>query len=180
MKVTAICMVSGGSVTLSLIARSIPASLVQPWVFGPYVHDVTTLKSLNLSNEWFWQYVTATPGSEVPEDNNPIYVDVRDAAEAHILAAEKGAEGRILLASGHWCPRKILDTMLDSGDEDLRQIAAKRLGTDNPHSKPETWQEKDERCQKYDASLSIKLLGIQYTPSKQTIIDCARQFSHLQ
>ncbi|KDN39700.1 NAD(P)-binding protein [Tilletiaria anomala UBC 951] len=150
-----------------------------PWIFGPCIHGPKSVKELNLSNAWLWQYVTAEPGTDVPTENNPIYVDVRDAAEAHVLSWEKAQAGRFLLSGGHWDPRKVLDIMLASDNEELVKLAKHRLGDQCAQPHPSRWQEANAMCQSYDSTRSRELLGLSYRSNKTSIIDACSQFAGL-
>ena len=54
-----------------------------PMTFGPVVHDVKTSADLNESNANLWKVAVGEP---LPEARVPVWVDVRDLAQAHVEA----------------------------------------------------------------------------------------------
>lgn len=54
-----------------------------PMTFGPVVHDVRTAAELNESNANLWKVAV---GGALPEARVPVWVDVRDLAQAHVEA----------------------------------------------------------------------------------------------
>ncbi|KAI0056653.1 D-lactaldehyde dehydrogenase [Artomyces pyxidatus] len=74
-----------------------------PYVFGPPIHYVSSLKALNSSNQEL--YDTLVAGAMLNTNSNA-WIDVRDLAQAHLLAGETaGASGeRIIVSAGpfHW------------------------------------------------------------------------------
>ena len=57
-------------------------------VYGPPVNPPPSLSELNESNSQLWKIISAGRDAEVPDPAFPLFVDVRDAALAHILALE--------------------------------------------------------------------------------------------
>ncbi|KAK0487355.1 D-lactaldehyde dehydrogenase [Armillaria novae-zelandiae] len=77
-----------------------------PWIFGPVIHEVTTVDSLNSSARFWYTAIVnedfdgcsplTTPGHG--------WVDVRDVATAHIRALEVPNAGgeKIIVSAGSW------------------------------------------------------------------------------
>lgn len=59
-------------------------TLCPPMTFGPVVHPVQSVDSLNVSNSMLWKI--ASGESPLPVSRVPFWIDVRDLAEAHVGA----------------------------------------------------------------------------------------------
>jgi nucleoside-diphosphate-sugar epimerase len=66
-------------------------TLNPPMVYGPVIND-QTIASLNTSNQRIWKYLDGEI-KEVEPMGMPIWVDVRDLADAHLAAYEKPNAG---------------------------------------------------------------------------------------
>jgi nucleoside-diphosphate-sugar epimerase len=79
-----------------------------PMVFGPCKHDVS-LDSLNESNAQIWRIVSGGKNAIVPATVMWEWVDVRDAAAAHIAAIAPEVKGnqRFLLGAGEFTWQKV-------------------------------------------------------------------------
>ncbi|KAJ4485402.1 D-lactaldehyde dehydrogenase [Lentinula aciculospora] len=78
--------------------------ITPPWIFGPPLHEVTSLEALNSSNMYWYQAVFEGNyfGQNPENDPDHGWVDVRDTAEAHARALERPAAGgeRIIVCAG--------------------------------------------------------------------------------
>lgn len=54
-----------------------------PMTFGPVVHPVSKAEELNESNAKLWEVAMGKP---LPEQRVPVWIDVRDLAQAHVEA----------------------------------------------------------------------------------------------
>ncbi|CAA7269667.1 unnamed protein product [Cyclocybe aegerita] len=82
-------------------------------VFGPPIHDVTSLKSLNLSLQtWYDMVASGSPKTKEALSQSPAWVDVCDTALAHVRALKHEAAGaeRILTVSAVCCWQKWINT----------------------------------------------------------------------
>lgn len=90
-------------------------SLCPAMVFGPFLDTEFSLPAspaeLNTSNKLVWDVVSAGEKAPVPPTKGPVWVDVRDVAEAHVRALVDSALGgrRMLLAQGVYCSQEIAD-----------------------------------------------------------------------
>jgi len=97
------------------------AVLNPPYVFGPAIHDVTGPLTLNLSVKvWYFNVVSPDfPKTKEGMATSGAWVDVRDLADAHVLALEKAevAGERTIVASGLFYWQEWLDVAnkVDSG-----------------------------------------------------------------
>lgn len=69
------------------------ATINPPLVFGPIVHYLNSLDSLNTSNQRVRDLITGKFKDEVPETGTFAWVDVRDVAFAHVKAMETAEAG---------------------------------------------------------------------------------------
>lgn len=90
-------------------------SLCPAMVFGPFVDTEYSKPShpnqLNTSNQIVWDVISAGEQSAVPQTKGPVWIDVRDVAEAHVkvlTTPEMGGQ-RLLLAKGIYCNQEIAD-----------------------------------------------------------------------
>lgn len=69
-----------------------------PMTFGPVVHDVRNAAELNESNANLWKVAVGEP---LPEARVPVWVDVRDLAQAHVeaLLSERAGGKRYTIAA---------------------------------------------------------------------------------
>ncbi|KAH6903380.1 D-lactaldehyde dehydrogenase [Coprinopsis sp. MPI-PUGE-AT-0042] len=83
-----------------------------PFVFGPPIHEVSTSDALNVSVRHWWDNVVSDkPKTEQALAFSSSWVDVRDLADAHVLALEKDAAGgeRIIVSAGGFVWQEWLD-----------------------------------------------------------------------
>ncbi|EXJ87758.1 hypothetical protein A1O1_04685 [Capronia coronata CBS 617.96] len=91
------------------------ASLCPAMVFGPFLDTEysfpSSLAELNTSNRLVWDVVSAGEQGTVPPTKGPVWIDVRDVAEAHVQALVMPSLGgqRLLLAKGIYCSQEIAD-----------------------------------------------------------------------
>ena len=81
-----------------------------PMVYGPVIHSISSLESINTSNARFVSLLRGSPSTPCPATVNYLFVDVRDLALAHVLVLEKqGAENqRFLVTAGNYCNAEIV------------------------------------------------------------------------
>ncbi|KAL7953995.1 hypothetical protein V8C34DRAFT_317660 [Trichoderma compactum] len=94
------------------------ATLCPPMVYGPIVHSVSDVKSLNTSSGDINRLID---GSEkhVPDTSFHAFADVRDLAEAHVLAFEKpeAAGQRYLVANSAYSYQQTCDIIWEKFPE---------------------------------------------------------------
>ncbi|KJA19744.1 hypothetical protein HYPSUDRAFT_204330 [Hypholoma sublateritium FD-334 SS-4] len=84
-----------------------------PYVFGPAIHDVSSITTLNTSLQlWIDTITSTTPKSKDELLDSNAWVDVRDVALGHVLALERPEAGgeRIIVAAGAYIWQEWLDT----------------------------------------------------------------------
>ncbi|EPY53291.1 flavonol reductase/cinnamoyl-CoA reductase family protein [Schizosaccharomyces cryophilus OY26] len=130
-----------------------------PYVFGPPIHPMNSMDSLNTSNQILW---TVINGSKVQPSIQHVEVDVRDVANAHVLALESPhlSNGRLLVSCGPFSTNSISKVLRDRFPEKKDVISEP---SDVPFN---------EKHYTLDNSLS-KSLGLKYYSEEQTYIDTA-------
>ncbi|OZJ05736.1 hypothetical protein BZG36_01310 [Bifiguratus adelaidae] len=143
------------------------ATMCMPMIFGPVVHPVKSMDKLNTSTAQIWSVINGE-AKEVPATDFPAWVDVRDAATAHVEALEnpQASNQRFLVAAGYF------------DNNDIARIAKKRYPERNiPEPKS------NEKIDAYtvDGSKAEKiLLGRKYITLKKCITDTADQLFKLE
>ena len=131
--------------------RQIPLTHDQinpPLVFGPVIHHLSSLSTLNTSNQRVRDLMTGTQKNGINPTGVFLWVDVRDVSLAHVLAMEKpkAAGKRFLTVSGHFCNAQIAEIIrknfpayadgLPSGKGlEKGKMPAEVMGFDNGRSK---------------------------------------------
>ncbi|QYS95798.1 Epimerase domain-containing protein [Trichoderma simmonsii] len=88
-------------------------SLCPGMVFGPFLPEAKpkSIAGVNTSNLLVWAAVSAGRDAALPPTRGPVWVDVRDVADAHVKALRvvEAGGGRFLLASGIYCNQELAD-----------------------------------------------------------------------
>ncbi|KAM3520576.1 hypothetical protein NHJ13051_006783 [Beauveria bassiana] len=89
-------------------------SLCPAMVFGPFLPKAKprSIADVNTSNLLVWAVAgAAAAAAAVPPTKGPVWVDVRDVADAHVRALEVPEAGgrRFLLAQGVYCNQELAD-----------------------------------------------------------------------
>ncbi|KAH0525787.1 hypothetical protein TsFJ059_009204 [Trichoderma semiorbis] len=136
-------------------------------IYGPEFYPITGLTGLKPSTAYAWAIVDAP---EVPPSDYAGVVDVRDVAEALLLAFEtpKAAGQRYLLAK-HFDWQTAADAIREAlGEPDRSRIPAGSPGSmDNGAWKSVTYG--------VDGSKAVRELGFEYRPLKDTMGDAIKQ-----
>ncbi|KAG5209608.1 NADPH-dependent methylglyoxal reductase GRE2 [Trichophyton interdigitale] len=139
-----------------------------PLVLGPVVHYLASLDAINTSNERISDLITGKGKKSCPPTGTSLWVDVRDVAMAHVLAAEKSeaANKRFFLVAGTYCNADIVEIIsekfpelrdkLPSGDALAPGIVPleQRFG--------------------FDTSRSKDMLGLTYRPLTESVVDAVK------
>lgn len=139
-----------------------------PMVFGPVVHHLASLDSINTSNERIVALVQGKWKDAIPDTGVSLWVDVRDVALAHVLAFEKPelAGHRLFTTAGFYSNRQILDAVRKNFPELKDKLPAEDAkGGEAP--------EKD-KVFKYDNSATTKALGFEWATIEKTIPDTVK------
>ncbi|KAJ6179554.1 hypothetical protein N7519_010015 [Penicillium mononematosum] len=124
------------------------ATINPPLVFGPIVHYLNSLESLNTSNQRLRNLIQGQMKEKIAPTGNFLWVDVRDVALAHVRAIEVPEAGgeRFFVVAGFFSNKELADIAHSSSDfpENIYEI---------------------------DNNKSQKILGLKYRPLKQTVSD---------
>ncbi|KAL2135931.1 hypothetical protein VTI74DRAFT_6314 [Chaetomium olivicolor] len=141
-----------------------------PMVFGPVVHYLESLESVNTSNERFLDCIRGKWREEVPDTGLAlIWVDVRDVAAAHIKAGleipEAGGK-RLFTTAGAFSNAQLAEIVRRNFPEykDLLPTEETKGGELPP-------QEKRFR---FDNSATNKLLEIDWIPFEKCVVDTVK------
>ncbi|KAH6907325.1 D-lactaldehyde dehydrogenase [Coprinopsis sp. MPI-PUGE-AT-0042] len=138
-----------------------------PLVFGPTLGEASSPEALNASVKWFWDFVApGAPQSPETLGAHGIWVDVRDLAEAHVLALEKekAAGERILTCAGSYVWQDFVD-------------AAYKLNLPGRNISPGFPDLSRETDLRYSSKKSDEILGLKYRSKEETTRDSLEDFS---
>ncbi|CAH2355812.1 putative NADPH-dependent methylglyoxal reductase Grp2p [[Candida] railenensis] len=144
-------------------------STVNPvYVFGPQAFDSEVAGTLNTSAEIINAVLKLSPDSEVPSTSG-FYIDVRDVAEAHLVAFENkdAQEQRLLLADGKFASQDILDIV---NENFVKDVAGKI-----PVGKPNSGSEITSASAAINNEKTKKLIGHPFIGLKETVVDTIQQ-----
>ncbi|KDR70025.1 hypothetical protein GALMADRAFT_255392 [Galerina marginata CBS 339.88] len=144
-----------------------------PFVFGPPIHDVTSLKSLNTSLQtWYDMVVAETPKTKETLSASNSWVDVRDTALAHVLALEKEEAGgeRIITSGGGYNWQEWLEAANSLSSSPLPSHKLNK-------GFPEILESERVYHISYDKSKEQKILGIKFHTKVETSKDTLEDFA---
>ncbi|GJE96227.1 NAD(P)-binding protein [Phanerochaete sordida] len=143
--------------------------LCPPLVFGPVAHPVARTNALNSSVRGLWAVACgADPYPRVPTS---VWVDVRDAAYAHVEALLRPEVGntRFLLASPEpFSYQRAADVMREEFDWAKETVAKGTPGVPAPE-----WP-------KGDGKTVSEKLGFTYHTFRESVVDSIRQFKQIE
>lgn len=146
------------------------ATVNPPMVYGPVVHYLASLESINTSNERIvdcvkgkWKDGVAATGAAFN------FIDVRDVADAHIKAGleipEAGGQ-RLFTTAGEFSNRDIFNIIRKNFPEYADRLPGDSVkGGEFPP---------DDQRYKFDNSETTKLLGIKWISLEQSIVDTVK------
>ena len=138
-----------------------------PLVFGPIIHYLQSLDSLNTSNQRIAALMTGKAKKELPPTGTFIWTDVRDLALAHVKAAElpEAANKRFFVTAGHFSNEEMADIIRASFPELKDELPAKgTTGGGYP----------EDGIFQYDNSRVKKVLGIEFRTLNESIVDAVK------
>ena len=143
------------------------STMCPPFVFGPVVHYLQSLDSLNTSNQRIAAIMTGKAKKELPPTGMFIWTDVRDLALAHVKAAElpDAANKRFFVTAGYFSNEEIADIMRASFPELKDELPVKGTkGGEYP----------EDGVFQYDNSRVKEVLGIEFRTLKECIVDSVK------
>lgn len=113
-------------------------SLCPAMVFGPFLSKAkpASIRHINTSNAMVWGVVSAGRMNPMPPTKGPVWVDVRDVAEAHVkaLVLSECSGGRYLLANGVYCNQELADIARETCPKYNNRISLGQPGKRESHS----------------------------------------------
>jgi len=146
------------------------ATVNPPLVFGPLVHHLANLDSVNTSNQRFLDAIQGKWKNEVPSTGAALnWVDVRDVAAAHVKAGLEIPEAggrRLFAVTGPFCNSEVVPILRKNFPELADKLPAEDVkGGEMP---PENQR------YKYDNTETRKLLGIKWISLEQSVVDTVK------
>ena len=143
-----------------------------PMVFGPIVHALDSLDSLNTSNERIRNACQGKFKDEIPPSGVHLWVDVRDVAEAHVNAFEKpeAANKRFFVTAGYFSNKEITQIIRKNFPQCKDLPSDSTPGGDYPEGTS------DKGLYTYNNKRSIEILGLKYKSLEQSIIESVKSF----
>ena len=144
-----------------------------PMVYGPLRHSVSGVKELNESTARIYNlFIDSKADAELPPNGLPLYTDVRDLAEAHLLAATvpEASNSRFVICAGQASSQNISD-LLRSKIPELQDRTPKGVPGGNLLPK-KAFFGSSEKAQ--------KVLGLKFRSKEETFVDLGKQLLELE
>ncbi|KAL0944764.1 NADPH-dependent methylglyoxal reductase gre2 protein [Colletotrichum truncatum] len=146
-----------------------------PLIFGPPRLPVKNLSAVNTSNQLFAELILGKHKTGLPPTNSPVWVDVRDAALAHVKAMElyEAAAGKRFFCAGGLYSNFEKGKIVYDNFPELRDRIPEPA---NMGGMP------DPSIQSYgiNTSRAETVLGMEWTPLEKTIVDSVKTFIDLK
>jgi nucleoside-diphosphate-sugar epimerase len=133
-------------------------------VFGPVKSQLSSLSSLNTSNQRVRDLLLGGFQDKIPETGNFFWIDVRDLALAHVRAMERAdaANKRFFLAASSYCNKDIVSIVQKRFPEYEKEMPGKDVkGGDFPEG----------GIYGFDNSRAREVLGIEFRGLEDSIVD---------
>ncbi|KAK3934436.1 hypothetical protein QBC46DRAFT_359014 [Diplogelasinospora grovesii] len=150
------------------------STIAPPLVFGPVMKSLSSLSSLNTSNQFIQALIMGHMKGQMPNSPGFLWVDVRDVALAHVKAMEQlsGAADnkRFFVVAGHFNTRQVVDAIRRNFPEYSSALPDASLqGGDFPEG----------GLFKVDNRRSVEVLGLKYRPLEDSVVDTVRSLKAL-
>ena len=146
-------------------------------VFGPVVHYLNSLDAVNTSNQRIRDIMTGASKERLPPSGLFLWVDVRDIADAHVLAMEKeeAANKRFFVTAGYFSNRQIAEIIAKDFPELKGKVPtgeALKSG-DFPEGGP-------EKAVRYDNSRVKEVLGLTFRGLEECVVDTVKSLQAVE
>ncbi|WVQ98109.1 hypothetical protein IAU59_005231 [Kwoniella sp. CBS 9459] len=147
-----------------------------PAIFGPPLHlsDASQIANAtpgtDVSTATLWGFFKGGEDSALPPAFDPVYVDVRDLADAIYEGITKRVDGRFLISSGTYSAQQLVNIARKARPDFSQYIV---------RGDPESSAELPAGTFKIDTSKSIRDLGVNYRSLEKTVSDTLNQFQKL-
>ena len=138
-----------------------------PMIYGPVAHEVSSLESLNTSNQRTRDAVQGKWKTELAPTGLYIWIDVRDVALVHVLAMETNevAGQRVFATAGYYTNRDIVEAVRKHFPEYAQMLPGPDVpGGDYPEGGRDA-------VFKIDNGRVKKLLGKDFISFEQSVVD---------
>ena len=137
-------------------------------IYGPLAHTIPSLDHLNQSNDRIYQnFIHTSSSADLPPNALYLYVDVRDAAAAHVAALEtkEASNKRFVVSKGQISSQQISDILR----KNISELEAR-----TPIGHP---GESGLAANAFnaDGERAEKVLGIKYSDATDTFVDLGSQ-----
>ncbi|TGJ88146.1 hypothetical protein E0Z10_g672 [Xylaria hypoxylon] len=143
------------------------ATINPPFVFGPVVHNLSSLADINTSNGNLVGLIVGKWKSEIPATGVHLFVDVRDVAKAHVEAMERPEAGgnRYLVAAGRFTNKDFVPIVRKNFPQLADKLPEDSVpGGDYPGGSI-------DNVYKFDNSKATKELGLDWISLEQSVVD---------
>ncbi|OQD81020.1 hypothetical protein PENANT_c030G05432 [Penicillium antarcticum] len=144
-----------------------------PLVLGPINHNLTSLNTLNTSNQRIRDLVSGAAKVRCPPTGNYLFVDVRDLGLAHVLAIEKEAAGgkRFFTVSSHFSNAEITEIISEEFPKYKNRLPTGDALKPGEYSADGVYG--------FDNTRAREILGIQFRPLRESIVDAVKSLMPL-
>ncbi|KZS87359.1 NAD(P)-binding protein [Sistotremastrum niveocremeum HHB9708] len=152
-------------------------TICPPYIFGPALQHLDSLDAINTSNALLYSYINGSlKGKEIQKNGVHLWVDVRDCADAHVVAYEKQGLGshRFVIAAGTFTNKEVADIFREKYPDRASNVPTKLAEGLTPEGEPVGGK------YSVDNSKSRKLLGLEYLPIEQSIVDLMTSLKPLE
>ncbi|KAJ6112041.1 NAD(P)-binding protein [Penicillium sp. IBT 18751x] len=139
-----------------------------PLVLGPIVHSLTSLETLNTSNQRIRDLLSGAAKARCPPTGNYLFVDVRDLALTHVLAVEKSEAGgkRFFTVSSHFSNAEISKIIGDEFPEYKARLPTGDALTSGDYPADGVYG--------FDNTRAREILGVEFRPLRESIVDAVK------
>lgn len=147
-----------------------------PFLFGKVIQHVEDIEKVNESTRMIYDLLWKSDPKDTSSkfsQNVKRFLDVQDAAHAHILSIEKPetAGQRLLVVHGFYSQQQVLDIAHKDFPVELTGVA--------PIGQPGTGTAHFHELSPFDGSKTNQILGFHYTSLEATMIDCISSISQI-
>ncbi len=141
------------------------STILPTMVYGPLLDSSASLESLNTSSADIYRLMNGTL-DKVPPTLLPAFVDVRDAALAHLRAYEHAESGRFVVNSGSFTYQEVCDILGKQLPDASKRVPATRC-TDGSHYS-------------IDNTRASSILGVKFKNIDECFGDMAKRFIDIE
>ncbi|KAK3724080.1 methylglyoxal reductase (NADPH-dependent) gre2 [Vermiconidia calcicola] len=148
------------------------ATMCPPLVIGPIVHYLNSFDALNTSNQRIRDTIQGKYKDETPAGAPYIFVDVRDLALLHVLAAEaeSAANKRFFITAGHFNGNTIVDAIRKNFPE-YKDNLPKDSASGGDFPEGGVYKINNKRAE--------ELLGTKWTSLEQSVVDTVKSLKEV-